>query len=242
MLIGVLTTTSATDIQLQQQFVQNYPSFLSDKKLLSKLKERYDVPETFPKSLIRSIKGAVMRFITIWINNHVDHLDKSVLLEVLELIQSHHTPNDILKEKISNALTFEPLVYQRSNDIVPWGADDIFMSLDEDTIAKQLTLMDFTIYKSIHERELLQCAWSNSKLRYRAVNVLKLIHRQNSLSYWVGFTIVQAKTLKERVKIWTKWIQVASVCIKKNNIIISLLFTNYFINISYYKNIIIIIV
>jgi len=227
MLIGVLTTTSATDIQLQQQFVQNYPSFITDKKLLSKLKERYNVPETFPKSLIRSIKGAVMRFITIWINNHVDHLDKSVLLEVLELIQSHHTPNDVLKEKITKALTFKPLVYQRSNDIVPWGPEDIFMSIDEDTIAKQLTLMDFTIYKSIHERELLQCAWSNSKLRYRAVNVLKLIHRQNNLSYWVAFTIVQAKTLKERVKIWTKWIQVATVGINIKYIFF-LLFTNYY--------------
>ena len=211
LLIGAVTATSSTNTTLQAEFIQNYSLFLTDKQLLQKLTERFNPPSSFSRQLVLTIRSAVHKFIAIWVPVHIHHFDEYTILGCLELVQNRPTPNKNMEDILTRALEFTISPFKSSPLIQLWTPDIIFTNLDDEIIAQQLTLIDFQIYSTIHVRELLKVVWSDSKLRYRAVNVRRMIDRQNQLSFWVCFTIVSAKTLKERVKIWTKWINIASV-------------------------------
>lgn len=110
-------------------------------------------------------------------------------------------------------------------------ANLIFIFSEED-IAKQLTLIDFSIYKAIkvyfhfnlfriffclrnlplQPAELLNQAWSKAKYKYRAKNVLSLVNRSTHLARWVASVITWQTTLKGRVRAMTKMIKLAQVC------------------------------
>ena len=60
--------------------------------------------------------------------------------------------------------------------------------------------------------ELLNQAWNNYKLKYRAPNVLSLINRANSVSYWVASMILWQEKPKDRKKVTEKFIIIGEVC------------------------------
>ena len=67
------------------------------------------------------------------------------------------------------------------------------------------------MYRNISESELYHLAWRNDnpkRLRL-APNVVKLVERFNNVSYWVATEIVMVTTLRERVQVLRKFIQVA---------------------------------
>ena len=100
------------------------------------------------------------------------------------------------------------------------------MSAKEQEIAEHLTLLDFSIYAAIEVNylmliwltfgpqppELLNQAWNNYKLKYRAPNVLSLINRANSVSYWVASMILWQEKPKDRKKVTEKFIIIGEVC------------------------------
>eukprot|EP01102_Stenamoeba_stenopodia_P019471 TRINITY_DN7366_c0_g1_i1.p1 TRINITY_DN7366_c0_g1~~TRINITY_DN7366_c0_g1_i1.p1 ORF type:complete len:301 (+),score=63.93 TRINITY_DN7366_c0_g1_i1:62-964(+) len=84
-----------------------------------------------------------------------------------------------------------------------------FLDIDEEELARQITLIDFEIYSAIRPQELLNQSWSKPKLKHRSPNVLKMIHFFNSLSLWVSIGILQMVRVKERAKVMTKFIKLA---------------------------------
>ncbi len=64
---------------------------------------------------------------------------------------------------------------------LPSGVDanQYLLGLTTEELAQQLSLMEQSIYKKIQPVELLNLAWSNSKLKHRAPNVLHMIDRFN---------------------------------------------------------------
>lgn len=94
--------------------------------------------------------------------------------------------------------------------------------MDEEELARQITIMQFQIFSSIKVRalrrrftvkpaELLNQAWSKAKLKHRAQNALALIEHFNSVSMWVGYMIAMAPKVKQRAKILAKFIKLAKV-------------------------------
>jgi len=73
------------------------------------------------------------------------------------------------------------------NEIKPCELVSLFQ---EETIASQLTLIEFEIYSRIKSIELLNQAWNKPKLQCHSRNVVELIRRANSVSFWVATTIV----------------------------------------------------
>ena len=84
---------------------------------------------------------------------------------------------------------------------------DLFMSLNDEEIARQMTLIDFTLYAAIESRELLNQAWSKEKLKYRAPHVVALMDRLNKLSYWIPSLVLSRERLQDRKAMWLKLIK-----------------------------------
>lgn len=61
------------------------------------------------------------------------------------------------------------------------GSDLSFLDLLPEEVARQLTLIDFEIFKKIHPTEFVDKAWAGKQKETKAPNVLALIERFNKV-------------------------------------------------------------
>jgi hypothetical protein len=92
-----------------------------------------------------------------------------------------------------------------------------WLDVDEEEIARQLTLIEFDTFRKIRTSELLLQAWNRPKFKHRAPNVLSMIARFNAVSQWVGCQIVRQDKVKTRARVMQKLILIADHLRKLNN-------------------------
>jgi hypothetical protein len=68
-------------------------------------------------------------------------------------------------------------------------------------IAKQLTLIEYTLFSKIHPVELLSQSWNSRNARQHSTHVLDLIQRTNRLSFWISSLLLWQPTLQLRISI-----------------------------------------
>jgi hypothetical protein len=90
---------------------------------------------------------------------------------------------------------------------------DFFLALNEEEIARQLTLIEFGIYSAIEPSELLNQSWNKDKLKYRASNAIESLARLNRLSFWVPMMILTQERMKDRARMYLKVVRVADVTV-----------------------------
>lgn len=81
---------------------------------------------------------------------------------------------------------------------------------DPQEIARQLTLIDFSLFTKIKPEDLLNQAWQKSKYKDRAINVLTLVDRMNNLTLWVSTTILSQKDMQKRAERLTVFIEICN--------------------------------
>lgn len=89
--------------------------------------------------------------------------------------------------------------------------------VDEEELARQLTLIEFEYFYKIRASEFLHQSWSKTKYKHRAPRILALIRRFNVVSDWVTTQIVLASKIRQRVQILTKLIGIADHLRKLQN-------------------------
>eukprot|EP01119_Soliformovum_irregulare_P016223 TRINITY_DN4671_c0_g1_i2.p1 TRINITY_DN4671_c0_g1~~TRINITY_DN4671_c0_g1_i2.p1 ORF type:complete len:599 (-),score=177.25 TRINITY_DN4671_c0_g1_i2:33-1829(-) len=94
---------------------------------------------------------------------------------------------------------------------------DVLRDIDEEEIARQLTLLEFEIYAAIKHTELLGLAWSKPNLKHRAPNVLRMSDRSTKLSQWVATMVLKEEKIKKRVRLIQKLIKIAEYLFQNNN-------------------------
>lgn len=217
-----------------------YPSIISTDKLILKLKERYDVPENQfgngGNEEIDRIHKKVFSFLLNWIVNFHYDFDENGMKKFEEFL--HYAKNNkltspqfgnvikhlfkevekklsMLNKIFSTAYSFPSPLPVNLNSFVQTSNQEqymeLFHSLSPDTIARQLCLIDFQIFSSIQSTELLNLSWNNPKTKYKSLNTIALINRQNKLTFWVATVIILQDTLKKRVEVWEKFIRIAEV-------------------------------
>ena len=81
--------------------------------------------------------------------------------------------------------------------------------IDQEEVARQLTLMDSHIFMAIKPSELLNQSWGKPKLKHLAPNVLRMVALSNQLAHSISTHILQGQKPKDRAKIIEWWIRVA---------------------------------
>lgn len=81
--------------------------------------------------------------------------------------------------------------------------------IDQEEVARQLTLMDSHVFMAIKPSELLNQSWGKPKLKHLAPNVLRMVALSNQLSHSISTHILQGQKPKDRAKIVEWWIRVA---------------------------------
>jgi len=124
-------------------------------------------------------------------NNSVDNQQKTI-------IQQHHFSVK------SQGLT-KPITHVKDFDITPYSESDI---------AKQLTMLEFNIFKKIEPKEFFKKGWNKKEV---APNVVQLTKQFNNVSSWVGNVILTEKNIKRRKEFIRKFIEIATHMRKLGN-------------------------
>lgn len=95
--------------------------------------------------------------------------------------------------------------------------DFSLFDLPIDEFARQLTVWSSNKYYSIRNCELLDCAWTNPRLKYRAPNVIALTEHYNILNKWVQYSILSEPKLSNRISRMEYFIQLSQVLFDMNN-------------------------
>eukprot|EP01083_Nonionella_stella_P218477 783434_1 len=130
--------------------------------------------------------------------------DIRLLERVRKLFEDKLNNADIIRKRQSTIRATQKLL----GDIdIPKNYN--IMSFSNQSIAEQITLMDFEIFKSIQKREMCGQAWKKKNRDERAPHLLDMIRQFNGISKWVQCVVLQQKNKTERRKCIEKFIRIA---------------------------------
>jgi len=165
--------------------------------------------ETYPNDFDQRTRARVRAFIT-----HGNQTGNSSVISLVD---------NAFNKMLIDSKTVAPRVAPVLKPILPqnfftkvWNVDTL-LELDEEEIARQLTVMDWESFSKIKPYEMLDCAWSKPKLRYRSPHVLEMIRMFNVLSGWVVSSIVRPLTLHDRGRMMCKFVRLAEKLLALNN-------------------------
>jgi len=220
-------------------FLTSYPVFTKSSILLNKLIDRYDVPSSYvpqDNTKVDVYKNIVQSRVTVMLKrlllNRFEECNESVIERAKQFIASKSVDegeNGTLKSLLNQ---IDRKVNERNNEItsllIPpidfYIPDEyvspvtLFMLVDDIEIARQITLVDYSIYNNIDISELCNAdVFTKNELRYKAENVMKMSDRVNEILYMVATLIISFPDLQNRVKMMTKMLNVAEKLFAMNN-------------------------
>ena len=245
-LILKLTTDDSKDSSLHLKFLKTflltYRSFTTPEILLEKLMQRYAVPipegvnmPDFLKNVQQPIRLRVCNVIKQWVERYFfdfndslisklnSFLDMDVAIDMTNMAKIIR--NAIEKQRRMAVYSDEETLLLTLKTPPPEAKvpRNIFspqlqwVDIDEEEIARQLTLIEFKSYTAIKPLELLNQAWNNAKYKHRSPNVLQLIARFNAISLWVTRTIMAEEKIKVRARMMQKFIKLGDHLKSLNN-------------------------
>ncbi|KAL3985331.1 RasGEF domain family protein [Acanthocheilonema viteae] len=212
--------------------------------LLNRIERSY---QRFRKEYQQPIQCRVLSVIRQWVNNHwYDFEHNPVLLQdlclFLEETDSHGKVinqykkwcksikrADTIPSMTHNGLESETSLstttsYGPQKPKILWhtaekGAIETYdlLSLHPIEIGRQITLLQFDLYKAIKPIELVGSAWTKRDKDLRSPQLLKLIDHSTMLTYWVARSIVETVSLDERVYMFSRVLEIMSVFEELNN-------------------------
>ena len=241
-LVEALTNEEKVDTNFFNTFLLTYQSFTTADIFLNKLMQRFNVPPNNPASGLSDadyevhvqmpIRMRVCNVLRKWIEQCYDDLGDELISRIgefatnMEIEKSCVSLSKIIHNALKKFRGRNVDFYSRQFNVKPPPVlvprnlyDDNFTILDveEEEIARQIAIIDFDHFRSIKSAELLNQAWAKSKLQYRARNVLKMISWFNHLSKLVALLILRTESLKSRVKVVQKLLQIAKLSRQYNN-------------------------
>ncbi|KAJ3450582.1 ras guanine nucleotide exchange factor i-related [Anaeramoeba flamelloides] len=144
--------------------------------------------------------------------------DYQVLLQTIHMNKNKKVRmemGDLIKTSSNNlqTITFpEP--------IIPKNVFSHFLNLrdvKEIEFARQITLYVQQLFQKIQPSELVNQAWSKSKLKHKAKNVINIIQKFNDFSKYFAEQIVSEKFIKQRAAQFIRWIKITTLLREMNN-------------------------
>ena len=238
-LIEELTTAKKVDTEFLHAFLLTYQSFTTPFVFLNKLIQRFNVPsdraqnmsqEEFELHIRDPIRVRVCNVLRKWIELGFDELTDEVTSRITEFGQMLSGEKSTLalgailngalrkaKENRYHCVQFDAAPPPPKMPRSLYDESLSILDIDEEEIARQISIVDFNHFRSIKPPELLNQAWAKPKLQHRARNVLKMISWFNHISKLTSYLILSTENLKTRARVVAKLLTIAKFCRQYNN-------------------------
>ncbi|KAH3766578.1 Ras guanine nucleotide exchange factor [Pelomyxa schiedti] len=192
---------SDRDMLFQKIFFGIYPMFITPDRLLSKLLQRYQVPEgRESEQEVTTLTLALLRY---WIEHHYEDFTESMRRQLTNFLK---TASETDYTQINVAFTKMESSHEEDNFFgfsttpeppspkVPkiifsskLTLEDVDASCPEQII-HQLCLIDYQLFEKIKPKEFFRRAWI--RCPHKSPNVVALLRRFNTFSRWVAKCIL----------------------------------------------------
>ncbi|KAL9647807.1 hypothetical protein ABK040_001333 [Willaertia magna] len=193
---------------------------------------------SWQEEVLQQVRLRITQLVKYWLENHYyDFENDNELVEkvkklssIMERTQGKHFSTQILNslkrqqslDVARNEIAFvkieKPIEYPKKYKI---GKDDLLkfdiLSWPSAEIARQMTLIEYSMFKSIRPKECLNQSWNKESREKKAFNIFQMINWFNKVSRWVATEVLKEPDLKKRIDIITKMIQIAKECRELNN-------------------------
>ncbi|OQR69311.1 son of sevenless2-like [Tropilaelaps mercedesae] len=202
--------------------------------------EQQQMAKRFRKEYQQPVQVRVLNVIRHWVEHHYYDFERDrrlldELRDFLERMRADARSGKNMRkwvDSISKAVqrkqeqqgTAKELTFSHEPPPLEWflarpGEADRFdlLTLHPVEVARQLTLLEFELYRAVQPSELVNAAWTKRDKQRTSPNLLKIIHHSSDFSFYLERLIVECPNLDERVAVVSRCIEVMVVLQELNN-------------------------
>eukprot|EP01080_Neovahlkampfia_damariscottae_P001247 gene1247-11336_t len=238
--------TNEKDPKYTQQFFLTYRSFMTPYELMDQIAQRYlyiqRLQAKFTEKAIKEntepkenlqYKLTLLRILNnfkLWLNDFYYDFDNALVVMLVEFLRKseQYVPCNQIKSKLEKKLlgtekdaTQTTFSKEADPSIIPKDLKSstvfVFTQWDPLEIARQITLIEYSIFRKITPKECFNLSWTKKNKEQTSPNIVELTKRFNDLSYWFATLIVKEEDLKSRIKVLSHVVKVITACQSINN-------------------------
>ena len=225
-LIIRLTSPGAQDHEFKDIFIATFPTFTNADEFFTKLLQRYSIPRRKYPNLpykkwkdmtVVPIQEKVIAVLHAWVAERFTDFTYSLIKQLNEFLEYRMFPDGYRESGQQILMLVQQNIEALHKAYIPivpplqpgFNSSEYLLELGQKALGEQLALREFSDFKRIQPSEFLDLSWKNPKLKHRSPNITKILEQNQILSTWVSNVVVTTVSLKKRVDVYSKLVNLA---------------------------------